>query len=138
MVAGEGQDGGEDEETWNELKDGPFAVDEDNATLPREEDIAQDDEGEAFVCPRALPDPRAPSPSRIARWLAPTVGLPWCTAPARERSTFLALGSDRWANIDGSSRPHGRDPLRLAGRTHVRLYADTERGALHATKGRLL
>ena len=64
MVAGdEGEEDEEPRESWNDLKDAPYAVDAENANPVTADDdgVVQDDEGEACVCPRALPDPQAPS-----------------------------------------------------------------------------
>ena len=63
MVAGDDEeDGGKEQETWDDLKDAPFAVDAENASpVNVDDDVAQDDEGEAFICPRALPEHQPPS-----------------------------------------------------------------------------
>ena len=68
MVAGDEGEVEEPRETWEDLKDAPYAVDAESAPVNVDDDgVAQDDEGDAFICPRALPDPQAPSLAAVKK-----------------------------------------------------------------------
>ena len=124
MVAGDEEDGGEEQrETWDDLKDAPFAVDVENADpVNVDDEVAQDDEGEAFICPRALPEHQPPSLALVKKHnLTHWPYAPWCPHCVMARR----LSDPHFSSRDGGER---EIPLFVVDYAFIRNDADEEFG----------
>ena len=70
MVASDEADVVERIESWDDLKDAPFGIEESDIPLcgnGDDDEVVQDADGDAYQCPRALPEPKCPSRAAMLR-----------------------------------------------------------------------